>query len=334
MEVERTESQRSVFFDRFTGLFARRPGRLSEDEPPPRTTAIVVCIIISFVLWLTLTMQQTHEMVLPLAIRVENLPPNQMLAEPLPRSVRVTVEAERIQLLGMLFEERVIPIDAAAERVMVEEVMPSLGNVRVLGVTPNVIEPRLEELVEERIPIRLRHDIQMPSGYEFLAPPTIMPDSVVVTGARSLVEGLNYWPTERFTYENLKDTLRARVALSDTLGELVRKRPEETRLTAIAGQFIGAEREIDVHPRGVPASAADVVALDPPTIRVRYRVLFAHYEASRAAPDFYAEISYDQIRADQSGYVRPVLQLPQNLEIRDAEMVPSTVGYYDVVSAR
>src|SRR5690606_16418897 len=111
-----------------------------------------------------------------------------------------------------------------------------------------------------------------------------------VIGARSVIEDLDYWPTQIFVHEDLKDTLQARVMLSDSLSGLIQRRPTEVMLTAIAGEFVGAIREIDVHARGVPSSGEQSVVLDPPTVRVRYRVLFSQYEQAQNAPDFYAEV--------------------------------------------
>ena len=325
---------KSDYRERFRGFFARGVARTAPDDdaPPKRTFAIVTCILISGILWLTFTMRETHEIVLPLEIQLENMPADRMLADSLPRNVRVTVEAERIQLLKLLWDTPTVPINVSNPRIVVEEVIPPLGGVRVQGVSPTIIEPSLEEQMQRTVPVRLRHAITTPSTHDFLEPPAISPDSVTVVGARSVVENILYWPTARFEHEGLRDTLNARVPLSDTLSSLVRTRPSEVLLTAIAGEFIGAIREIDVHAQGVPSTGEQVVVLDPSTIRVRYRVLFSQFEASQIAPDFYAEVSYDQIRADRTGRVRPVLHTPTNLEIRDVEMIPATVGYFDVVS--
>lgn len=333
LQMDPTDSQRTDFFERFRAYFSRpavSPGA-DEDGAPPRTIAIIVCFAISGILWLTFTMQETHEIVLPLELQVENMPSDQMLADSLPRSIRVTVEAERVQLLRLIWDPPTVPINVGTERISVEEVIPPLGNVRVQGVSPSVIEPRLEPQVARRIPIQLRHAISTPSSHDFLVPPTITPDSVLVTGARSVVNSLRFWPTKVIEHEGLRDTLEARVALSDTLSSLVQRRPNEVSLMAVAGEFVGSIREIDVHVQGVP-SGEQVVVLDPPSVRVRYRVLFSHYEQALHAPDFYAEVSYDQIRNDRTGRVHPELHTPENLEVRDVEMVPATVGYFDVVS--
>lgn len=332
--METADSQRPEFLDRLRGYFRRDPAGSpgDEDAPPRRTVAVIVCLVISGILWLTFNMQETHEMVIPLEVQVENMPSDRMLADSLPQSIRVTVEAERVQLLGLIWDPPAVPINVSNSRIAVEEVIPYLGGVRVQGVSPTIIEPRLEPQVRRRIPIRLRHNISTPTSHDFLDPPSITPDSVMVVGAMSVIEDLEYWPTELVEVENLRDTLKVLVELSDTLGSLVRTRPREVMLTAIAGEFIGAVREVDVHPQGVPSSGEQVVVLDPMTVRVRYRVLFSQYDQALIAPDFYAEVSYDQIRADRTGRVRPTLNTPENLEIRDAEMIPSTVGYFDVVS--
>jgi hypothetical protein len=45
--------------------------------------------------------------------------------------------------------------------------------------------------------------------------------------------------------------------------------------------------------------------------------------------DFFATVSYDEIRQDTTGRVQPDLVLPENVVLRDVEMIPQTLGYYE-----
>jgi hypothetical protein len=147
----------------------------------------------------------------------------------------------------------------------------------------------------------------------------------------SVVEGMDAWPTAARTIEDLQDTVEVEMPLADTLRRLVDVHPRSVQVTARAGRFVEETREVEVGVTGVP-SGQDLVSLQPSTIRIRYRVLFRDLFKARRASEFFATVSYDQIRSDTTGYVTPRVHVPPDLHIRDADPVPSRLRYYTFVS--
>jgi hypothetical protein len=139
------------------------------------------------------------------------------------------------------------------------------------------------------------------------------------------------WPTEQTEIADLQVTLEVEVPLEDTLNGLVDVAPETVTLTARAGRFVEETQEVGVEVTGVP-SGQDLVSLQPSTIRIRYRVLFRDMFKARRSSEFFATVSYDQIRSDTTGYVTPRVHVPPNLLIRDPEPMPSRLRYYTFVS--
>lgn len=328
-----SDSQGPIFWERLRGLFTSgRDGDLAwEEQPQHRGLVIAVCVLISFVLWLTFTLQEVKMVTLQFPTQVVNVPPDQALDELPPQSASVQVEGEGVQLLWMYYNPPVIPIDASQEQVNLADVLDLPDNVRLQDIMPNQVEVDKEPRVTSRIPIRSRVQVEMPPAYELVRPPRIFPDSVTVSGARSIVNSLEYWPTDSVTVEGVTDSVATRVALADTLSPLVTRSINIVTFVADAGKFAEATREIEVEVTGVP-SGQNVVTLEPSTVRVRYRVLFDQLFESQRVPDFFATVSYDQIRRDTTGYVRPELHLPSDLTIRDPEMIPSRLQYYTFVA--
>jgi hypothetical protein len=130
---------------------------------------------------------------------------------------------------------------------------------------------------------------------------------------------------------NVRDTVRAQVALRDSLAQLVERSADQVTVTARAGKFAEETREVTVEVTGVP-TGQDLVTLQPATIRIRYRVLFQQLFASRRSSEFFATVSYSQIRSDTTGYVRPNIHVPSDLVIRDPEPIPPRLQYYTFLS--
>jgi hypothetical protein len=302
------------------------------NEPAQRRGMVItICVAISSVLWLTFTLQEVKVVTLNFPTEVVDMPEGEALVTLPPESANVQVEGEGVQLLWMYYNTPSISIPASEQTVNLADALNLPDNVRLQSIAPRQITIEKEPRVTRQIPVQSRAQVETPQAFELIEPPRLRPDSVAVSGARSVVEGLTAWPTEPVTIDEVRDSVTTRIPLADTLNQLVTRTPDRVTLIAWSGKFAEATREIAVEVTGVP-SGQNVVALEPSTIRVKYRVLFDQLFASERAPDFFATVSYDQIREDTTGYVEPSLHLPSDLIIRDPEKIPSRLQYYTFVA--
>lgn len=266
-------------------------------------------------------------------VEIGPLPEGQALVERPPSSVTVHLEGTGLDLLGLVFDPPTITVAPEEGNVAVDDALtlPQASNAQVTGFTPGVIELKLEPRVERKMPVQPRYKIDLASGHELIDTPTVRPDSITVAGARSVVEGINRWPTDSLVVTDVRDTTKAEVALRDTLPKLVEKSTDQVSVTIRAGKFAEESRKVTVQVTGVP-SGQDLVTLEPSTIRIRYRVLFEELFEARRSSEFFATVSYDQIRSDTTGYVTPNIHVPSDLVIRDPEPLPPRLQYYTFLS--
>ena len=55
------------------------------------------------------------------------------------------------------------------------------------------------------------------------------------------------------------------------------------------------------------------------------------YQEAMSSLDFYATVPYDRIRGDTTGRVKPILNFPRGIGIRDEIATPPTVRYFNVL---
>jgi len=328
-----SDSQGAVFWDRLRPLFAPSDETPRRDEDPNRGLAITVCVLLSCILWLSLTLGEQRTQTLRLPVEIVETPDGEALAEVPPSHVRAEMRGRGLDLMRILYNPPVVEVNATTGQVNVAEeiTLPQGTSLQIQGVTPASFEMALEPLQTRQIPVRSRVQVNLASAYELIDTPQLDPDSVEVRGAESVVEGLATWPTTVHTIENLQDTVQTEVPLADTLARLVEVTPTEITLTARAGRFVEETREVEVEVTGVP-SGQSLVSLQPSVIRVRYRVLFEDLFQARRSSEFFATVSYDQIRTDTTGFVTPRIGVPQDLLIRDPEPIPSRLRYYTFVT--
>ena len=238
-----------------------------------------------------------------------------------------------MDLLRLVFNPPPIRASPGEGALNVEEALsiPRANDARMQSVTPQSIDVKMEPRVQREIPVRPRLNVKLASAYELIRPPRISPGSISVSGATSVVSDLTVWPTDSLTLRDVRDTLQTSVPLRDTLTGLVERSADAVTVTVQAGKFAEETREVAVEVTGVP-SGQDLVALQPSTIRIRYRVLFEQLFDSRRSSEFFATVSYSQIRSDTTGYVTPRIHVPSDLVIRDPEPIPPRLQYYTFLS--
>lgn len=292
---------------------------------------MAICLATSMLLWLVFAMQDTYTMLYDLPMEVMNLPPGEALSERPPSDVRVQLRGQGSQLLTLRMRRPVVEVDASRESVALDEVeLPVPRSVSYAVISPRSITLRREPRITRTLPIASHVVLQLPATHGLLYPPRLTPDSVTVSGARSIVEPLRVWPTTARTFTNVTDSLDALILLSDTLRGLVRLDTTVVRLSAKALAFTEEVREVPVRVTGAPGSL-NLVTLEPASVRVRYRVVYDQYDAALNSGDFYAYVPYETLRSDTTGRVQPYVRVPEGLVLRDVEVLTPPLRYYNVV---
>ena len=300
-------------------------------EARRRGVAVLVSIVVAFVLWFTFSMRESYSVVIEMPLVIENLPDGRALSELPPRQARVTVQGEGWELLKL--SRRTPSLELSAQNATVDVYGAATESnrlppgVAVQSVLPTTLNLALEPSITRALPVRLRGDIEAALSHDILSPPTIAPDTVVVTGARSIVNALDNWPTERVVWEGLTETVDGTVPLSDTLAGLVSTSVRGVEVTVPVAFFTEAVREkLEVRTEGAPPGA-DPIRLIPSTVEATYRIPLDQYEASRETDEFYAFVPYATAINDTTGTVQPIVHLPENLSVRDVRIEPRRLQY-------
>ncbi len=325
-DVSATLSERLRAFLAEWSLRRDRP----ENETRRRWAAILVSVAVAFVLWFTFSMREFYSVVVEMPLVVRNLPEGRALSRLPQRVARVTVQGEGWDLLALRRRPPTLAVDAQEARLDVLSAasdgtrLPS--GVSVQSVVPAVVELELEPRVTRALPVRLRSRFEMAPLYETLDEPTLRPDTVVVSGARSILNSLEAWPTAEVVREDVDESFTTNVALSDTLAGLVDLSLRNVELTVSAALYTEASRELEVRTEGTPPGA-DPVRLIPSTITVTYRIPVDEFERAQETERFYAAVDYASAINDTTGTVQPILHLPQELHVRDPRTDPRRLQY-------
>lgn len=324
-------------FEKLRELF---PKTVREPDNPAqskrRLFAVAFSVTVAFVLWFTVSMRETYTLTVESPLNVVTVPDGQSLAELPPRTVRVQLQGVGWDLLPLSRRPPGIDVFADGEEVDLQGAAAEAGNlpagVLVQSVQPQQVNLVLDATIEQRLPIRLAGKIETEPTYGMLGPPTLEPDSVVVTGARSLLAGFSSWPTAPLNMDGLRRSSTTVVPLSDTLAGLVTLSIPRTQVSINIAQMTQGSRRLVIQTRNVPPGVL-AVRLIPSSVRVTYLVPAAgdDYDLAETAEDFYAYVNYEDIASDTTdGTVPVLLHLPDVPAIQDVRLEQRRVEYYTV----
>jgi hypothetical protein len=259
------------------------------------------------------------------------------LSERPPAQARVTVQGDGWSLIPLVRTPQTVRSRVIASEVDVQTAIRDSGqfsDVVIQGTSPEKVELRMEAREARLLPIRLVRQLSMAPSYDLLRPPRLSPDSVMVSGAASVIGSLLDWPTVPLIREELRDSFSTVVALSDTLeGLIVGKSPRATLVSIPVAAFTQGERMLDIEVRNMPANVA-AVRTEPARIRATYTIPAEQIadERARTAPDFKAVVDYADILRDSSAATVPVsVQIPPGLDVRNVDLDVRRVEYFIVI---
>ncbi len=314
-------------------LRALLPGTDFPEPVSRRWLAMLLSLVVALVMWFSFSMRGTYPETMELPIVIMRAPPGQALREAPPETASVTLSGEGWTLLSLIRKPPSINVVADAGVVDLAAALRESGlppGIQIQSIQPQTIELALDTRTTRRLPIRLRQQISTEPPYDLRRPPTLQPDSVMVTGAQSLLGSLEDWPTEVMVATDVTRDLRRRVALADTFGGLLSPSVTGTVVSARVDKYTEWDRELTVEVENLPPGVLGV-RFDPALVRARYRVPLEGDEFDRAetSAEFRAVVDYFDIARDTTDGEVPVsARWPDDLDVRDVTLLPDRVGYF------
>ena len=319
---------------RLRAIVERLRAAPAPDDPPPdtrRIAAVLMSVVVALVLWFTFSMRLPYVVSVRAPIEIARLPEGRALASMPPSRVTVQLQGEgwdlltlsrRPPTLRLFVEEATVDVAAAVN----DAGLPS--GVTVQGVQPRALALDLDERVSRELPIRLVRRIETEPTRDLLGPPTVAPESVRVSGARSLLDGFRDWPTETLVRTNVRESFTAVVALDDTLDALMTRTPRVATVTVPVGEFTTETATLPVRVDGLPDDV-ERVRLIPDRVTASFRAPLSQ-DLDRL-DGFVAVVDYTDIARDTtSGSVPVSVRIPRALDVRDVSVSPSRLEYFIV----
>lgn len=320
---------RARFDSGYGGGLASESGIMERRE---KVTVFVISIIIALVMWVVVNLGRDLNTTVQFELTVGELPANMALASDLPEQVTATISGEGWRLLPLRNNAQTIAIDINQPEVlladMIREKIGATG-VNVLAVQPPILRTVLEDRVSKRVPVVVRHDLSFRGQHNLVGVLVASPDSITITGAQSIVNGIQNWPTDILELEGVNNDIMERVPLQH-MPVILKADHAEITVSARVSEYTEGEQRVRIEVSDIPMGSE--VNFNPAYITIRYTIPIEEYTISQTAPMFSAIVPYADLRADSTGYISPMITtLSDTLHASVRSVQPRRVSYFEVI---
>lgn len=313
------------------------PSQAREDGSIPRYEKIAVfgvAYVVAIGMWMLINLDNEYGMNLKIPLMYGDFPEGKAPVESLPEFVEASVSGEGWKLLSLFGSAPRVPVNVNEEDLVnltqaVQNQLSGVSGLNVTRVRPPSVRIQLDERITRKVPVRPEIGIDFRRQFGPVGSTRIIPDSVSVSGARSLVEGIQHWPTRPRNFSDLNQSLDIRLALEPT-NELISLSTNEVNFRLEVSEFTEGEMRVPVLLRGGDESLN--YSLSPSSVMVRFDVPIGQYSAALDQLLFDAYVNFNEILEDETGFIEPnVIILEKDFEVRIRSVQPRRVSYFRIV---
>ncbi|MFA6468247.1 MAG: CdaR family protein [Bacteroidota bacterium] len=293
---------------------------------------VLFSLIFAFIVWVSVNLGNQFKISIDVPVKVENLRQNQAIAIPLPTTVQISVQGTGWQLLNTLLTPNLyytIDFKSLSRKSLLltsrdlNERVNLSSDIRVMDSSPETLIVQLDEKVSKKVPVVPIVKAEFRDGFGIVGKVKSSPDSIVVTGARSLLENIHRWQTETIHLFDINSPVDVDIPLTDSL-QFEIARPISNVHVFFDVQPIAEKTINDISVEILQAPESRKVVLIPPKVSIIVRS-GVNNVANLSAKDFYAFIDYKSILLDTSGLMQANIVGPDNVQI--VQIDPEKIQY-------
>lgn len=272
-------------------------------------------------MWLYISLTQIYNTELSVPLKVK-LTEKQAITTEIPKDINLVIRGKGWDLLGILVSKKVeYVLDLTNYKKDTRiNIMQSAGEVlnlplgvSIVSIYPDALDITFDNITEKFVKVKNNVSVTTKDGYIIVGSPLIEPDSIMITGASSVLSKIKYIPTENVVFENLNSRLTKSVKLKDTLSNLIFYEQKTVNITY--NIQLSADKEFDNIPVNLINEPGDKeVLIIPPKFKLTLRGGVDDL-AKVTSEDLSASIDYKSLLKDTTGFVIPDIKMPLNLDL-------------------
>jgi YbbR domain-containing protein len=300
-----------------------------------RLNMFVLFLLISFLISLLVKLSDTYTHTLQFELQPTQLESNEVLISKEAKTINVTISGKGFELLKYYIEARIIDVDFSqlnknkshyfwTERSQFENVINHFDSkISVKSINPDTLLFQYDPQFIKKVPVQISVNSSFASGFDLVTPFQSIPDSITLTGPKSLLETISSIQTETLKLKALNSNIDREVALDVS---------NASKQISYSNQVVRIKGEVDKFTEGsiqVPVTVVNVpdfliLNFFPKEITVIFYTSLKAYSTIDAS-DFFIECDFNVLTTENK-YLNPVL-VKQPSTVKTAKLKSTALEY-------
>jgi hypothetical protein len=283
---------------------------------------IIASLFFAFMMWGSVTLGDEYYISLDMPLVVHDIPQSKALRGSLPNTVSVRLRGTGWRILSMLFSgtpQCILNVSGfssqpvAIYKSQLLNSIPFTAGLQPVDINLDTLVLSLDNYIERKLFVRPDVVVDSPEGYGVVGQIRVMPESVVIGGAESVLRKVEYWKTEPTVFSKVREPFVVQVPLASA-GSYAFHIPQRTVQVSVNVQPF-AEKTLSglaIEARYLPPNR-DIIFI-PPKIDIIVRGGIEQL-ASLSGNDVRLSVDYRELLSDTTGYVQPVVESPSGIRV-------------------
>ncbi len=294
-----------------------------------RVVIFLVCIGIATSFWFLNALNKDYKVELSFPVKYTNLPKNKNLANEPPSSFILEVNAHGFSILrhklSLAFSPLVFNVNQFTGKIMensdrsgfaipsrrfIDPISDQISNeLRINHIWPDTLYFSFDKIIETKVKVKPNIELSFKKQHFLNSEARTRPDSVTVSGPKSILDTLQFVYTKFQTYKEVDQTIQRNVSLEES--DLFDFKPKRVVLNIPVEEYTEKQLEIPITIAGRPDSIK--INLFPAKTRLTFTTGLTSYNEI-LANDFEASVSYADILKNPERLVVSLTRQPANIQ--------------------
>jgi YbbR-like protein len=267
---------------------------------------LMLCIIIAFVFWLATKLSYPYKSSIQIKLAY-TLPEKKTFSQIVPEFLEADIQATGWDLLFFTLPDFKIDLNNQQQLFfssnnlvgLLQKSLP-LGT-QLLQIRPDNLNLQMEEMSSKIVPIQLDLQVELAPQHKLADSPTVVPATVEILGAVSVLKNIKVWKTTSIILQQLKSTHKQTIDLQTAGDKNIFISPKKVNLEIKVEQVTEKKVEIPLTMENLPDSV--LLLLLPNKIMATCVVGLNDY-ARLNSSEFKAVVDFNKKNEDNSLHIR------------------------------
>lgn len=294
-------------------------------------------LIASFLMWVLINLSKEYSTLVTYKVVYEKLPQNKILQEVPLEEIDLEVKGTGFKLFTTSFSNRSIILYADKLQKSTKSYywfLPKKQEIRIQKqlhsglklekVVQDTLFFKLGSLASKKVPVLTRFSIDFKHGYNLSAPITVIPDSVLISGAALQLEKIKSVFTQKKSLQNVFENQEQELSIENPLGfEKVKISHTKVQTKITVDKFTEGTFSVPFTVKNVPYGT--IINTYPKKVKIVFKVGLNNF-SKITSNSFKVVCDYRESKENELPYLVAKLEMSSNLT-SSVKIVPDKIDF-------